>query len=419
MRRPVLSDGGSLRIAGALLISLVLPISAGSSVNADENRQDNFAADVAFLRRHGEVLVLGGEKDGPRIAVVPQYQARVMTSTTGGPAQPSYGWINYAHIESGKSTPHINVYGGEERFWLGPEGGQYSIFFPPETKFDLEHWQVPAFIDTANYELVASSDASLSFRHEAQFENHTGTPFRIRVDRTIEMISPASAESSLGQKLGDLRMVGYRSTNRLTNIGEDDWKSETGLLSIWILGMYKPGPQTTVVIPFRPGPEAQLGPVVNDAYFGKPPAERLTIGDGVLFFSGDGNFRSKIGVSPRRARGVCGSWDAERGVLTILKYNQPGAEVTQYVNSMWEHQQHPYGGDAVNSYNDGPPAPGEKPLGPFYELETSSPALALAAGQSGEHIEETYHFAGPRLELDALARTVFGVSLDQIEAARN
>ncbi len=41
--------------------------------------------------------------------------------------------------------------------------------------------------------------------------------------------------------------------------------------------------------------------MVNDAYFGKPPAERLEIGDGVLFFSGDGKFRSKIGLPPRRA----------------------------------------------------------------------------------------------------------------------
>ena len=76
---------------------------------------------------------------------------------------------------------------------------------------------------------------------------------------------------------------------------------------------------------------------MNDAYFGKPPAERLKVGDGVLFFSGDGQFRSKIGLSPKRARDVAGSWDAEAGVLTIVKYTQPAAGVTDYVNSMWEH----------------------------------------------------------------------------------
>jgi hypothetical protein len=134
-----------------------------------------------------------------------------------------------------------------------------------------------------------------------------------------------------------------------------------------------------------------------------------------LFFSGDGKHRSKIGLSPRRARDVAGSWGAEAGVLTILKYSQPDRGVTDYVNSMWEIQQHPYAGDVVNSYNDGPPAPGAKPLGPFYELETSSPALALAAGESAQHVEETYHFEGDRTALDALATSLLGVKLDEIE----
>ena len=54
-----------------------------------------FQRDVDFLRKHTETIVLGKEDAGPRIAVVPAYQGRVMTSTTGGDSQPSFGWINY------------------------------------------------------------------------------------------------------------------------------------------------------------------------------------------------------------------------------------------------------------------------------------------------------------------------------------
>ena len=71
---------------------------------------------------------------------------------------------------------------------------------------------------------------------------------------------------------------------------------------------------------------------------------------------------------------------------------------------MWEIQKQPYRGDVVNSYNDGPPAPGAKPLGPFYELETSSPAAALGPGGSLTHVHRTFHFQGERAVLDALAR---------------
>ncbi|MEX2091634.1 MAG: DUF6786 family protein [Pirellulales bacterium] len=383
-----------------------------SAVRAEANR---FQGDVEFLRKHVEMIVLGAEAGGPRVAVVPAYQGRVMTSTTGGATQPSFGWINYEHIASGKSTPHINVFGGEERFWLGPEGGQFSIFFPPGGKFELADWQTPAAIDTEPFAVVERSNTSASFRHETTLKNYSNAEFAVRIDRKIDLLSKADAEKSLGVELGGVKLVGYRTTNRLTNTGTNDWQKQNGLLSIWILGMYKPGPRTTVVVPFRQGEDATLGPVVNDAYFGKPPAERLKLGDGVLFFSGDGNYRSKIGLSPRRARDLAGSWDAEAGVLTIVKYTQPDASVTDYVNSMWEIQSQPYAGDVVNAYNDGPPAPGAKPLGPFYELETSSPALALAAGQSAEHVQETYHFEGDRAKIDALSKKLLGASLDEIE----
>jgi hypothetical protein len=92
-------------------------------------------------------------------------------------------------------------------------------------------------------------------------------------------------------------------------------------------------------------------------------------------------YRSKIGLSPKRARKVLGSYDAVNGVLTIVQYNKPEG-AADYVNSMWQIQDQPYQGDVVNSYNDGPTAPGGKPLGPFYELETSSPGRRRRARYS-------------------------------------
>jgi hypothetical protein len=180
--------------------------------------------------------------------------------------------------------------------------------------------------------------------------------------------------------------------------------------------MFRHSDETTIVVPYRGGPEEQLGAIVNDAYFGKVPADRLVVADGVIYFKGDGKYRSKIGVLPQRATGVLGSYDAAGHVLTIAQYTQP-AGVTDYVNSMWELQEHPFAGDAVNSYNDGPPAPGKPPLGPFYELETSSPAAFLAPGGSIKHIHRTFHFQGDPGELDKISRAVLGVSLDQIEHA--
>ena len=213
-----------------------------------------------------------------------------------------------------------------------------------------------------------------------------------------------------------VKMVAYESNNKMTNTGSKAWEKETGLLSIWILGMFNPSSATTVVVPFNVGAENELGPIVNDAYFGKVPANRLVIKEDVLFFSGDGQYRSKIGLSPQRAKPILGSYDAVNKVLTIVQYNKPGGSAN-YVNSMWEIQKEPYGGDVVNSYNDGPAEPGAKPLGPFYELETSSPAAQLSPGETISHTHRTYHLQGQEADLDTIAKATLGVTIAEIKSA--
>jgi hypothetical protein len=113
---------------------------------------------------------------------------------------------------------------------------------------------------------------------------------------------------------------------------------------------------------------------------------------------------------------VAGSYDATGHVLTVVQFTRP-AGALPYVNSMWEVQREPYRGDAINSYNDGPPAPGKPPLGPFYELETSSPALSLAPGEHYTHVHRTFHLAGPEADLDAIARAILKVGLADLTNA--
>ena len=123
-----------------------------------------------------------------------------------------------------------------------------------------------------------------------------------------------------------------------------------------------------------------------------------------------------IGLSPSRAKDVMGSYDPSSGTLTIVKYSK-GEQGDSYVNSKWEMQREPYKGDVVNAYNDGPPTPGAKPMGPFYELESSSPARELAPGQRISHTQTTIHFQGDSSAIDKIARRVLGVPLATIETA--
>ena len=175
--------------------------------------------------------------------------------------------------------------------------------------------------------------------------------------------------------------------------------------------MFNSSDQTTIIVPFRKGDEDYLGNKVTDDYFGKIPKERLQVSDSVLFFKADGKERGKIGISPQRALPVLGSYDAKNKVLTIAKFSLPEG-VTDYVNSMWELQEFPFSGDAVNAYNDGPLEGGGQ-LGPFYELESSSPALDLKSNERSTHVHQTFHFIGDEGELDKLAMEILGVSIKE------
>jgi hypothetical protein len=380
----------------------------------------SFDSDLDFLQRHTSIVVLADSRRDSRVAVAPAYQGRVMTSTTGGPGStvaPSFGWIGRAAIRSGERQPHMNVFGGEDRFWLGPEGGQYALYFKAGDPFDLDHWQVPDAIDWGAWDVADQSQTSVRFRKRMSLLNYAGTRFDLDVDRTVRLLTEEEVAAQLGlSPASGVRMVAFESSNTVTNIGSASWQPQSGLVSVWILGMFNPSLQTTIALPIASGPESTLGPVVNDAYFGRVPADRLVVKESIVLFRGDGQHRSKIGLPPARALPVAGSYDAAAHALTLVQYTRP-AGATRYVNSMWEIQREPYKGDVVNSYNDGPPAPGKPPLGPFYEIESSSPALDLAPGQRYTHVHRTFHFLGAEAELDHFARATLKVGVAELKNA--
>ena len=399
------------------IIPTALIFMTATVLSANNIHAANFGDDVAFLKSHTSVIVLSDKKGDAKVALAPAWQGRVMTSSADGDAGHSFGWINRDFISAGKIVPHMNTFGGEDRFWMGPEGGQFSIFFAPGAKFEFANWFTPAIFDTLPFNVLEQEPTRAVFGAEFGLTNYSGTKFKVAVNREVQLTDAAAAWKELGLEPDkNVNIVAYASHNKITNKGEEAWKKETGLLSVWILGQYNPSPSCTIVVPIKSGSDSELGKKVTSDYFGEVPPDRLVVGDNVIFLSADGKYRSKIGVSPRRSKSVLGSYDADSKVLTIVQFNRPEG-VTDYVNSLWKLQDNPYGGDAENSYNDGPPAPGVKPMGPFYEIESSSPAAALAPGQSLIHIHRTFHLSGPEPALDKVAQATLGVSLDQIKAA--
>lgn len=401
---------------GVMLMVLFAIVSCTSNPKTSQKMKSankgTYGYDLELLTKHTQPVEL---KNGDaRIVLSPEFQGRVMTSTASGNDGLSYGWINHDLIASGEVLPQINPVGGEERFWLGPEGGQYSIFFKNGSDFDFSKWNTPPCIDTEGFEVINQTETSAEFSKSIELVNYSNFKFILEVNRKVNLLDDSSLKTKLGITFSnEVKSVAYETVNQLKNTGELDWKKETGLLSMWLLGMFNPSDEVTIFIPYKVDAESDY--IVKDDYFGSIPADRLVVKDGIIFFKGDGKQRGKLGILPQRALPVLGSYDAINKVLTVLKCEIPENEI-DYVNSAWEVQEFPFKGDAINSYNDGPLDDGTQ-MGPFYEMETSSQALKLKAGETATYQQITMHFEGDEKELDAICQQIFSISLADVKAA--
>lgn len=376
--------------------------------------QGTFGYDLAFLKAKDSVVLL--TNGDAQVIVSPRFQGKVFTSTAAGIKGQSFGWINYKALSSDSIVPHINAYGGEDRLWLAPEGGQYSIFFKPGTKMTFGNWQTPPALDTEPWEKVSATGTMVSMKKSIKLHNYSGTEFDVLLKREVKLLAAQDLFAYLGIEVNeDVKWVGFETNNTLVNAGEQTWDKKSGTLSIWVLSMLKPMENGAVVIPFRKGDENALGPVATTNYFGEIPADRIQVKNGVLYFKADGRYRSKVGIAYKRATSIAGSYDIDNCSLTIMQLSLPPKEES-YINQLWELQQEPFKGDVINGYNDGPLDDGGQ-LGPFYELESSSPAAFLGPGGSISHVQRMYHFTGPQEKLNTISEKILGVSLDQIKMA--
>lgn len=400
-----------------LLACLALVTICSSRLVADEPA--NYGDDLRFLSEHTKVLEL---KEGEsRVAICPEWQGRVMTSTCEGADGASFGWLNREFIAKGEPSKAFNNYGGEDRFWISPEAGQFGFFFEPKTEQKVANWITPPGLNEGRFSALAVHQGEnvrgYVLSRDLSLTNYSGQKFDLEVNRRIRLVTPDEFAKLFGEaaaepiREGKLRYVGFASDNAVTNRGAA-LARKTGLLSIWTLGQFKPGAKTVIIAPFA----TNKGTGVTPDYFGPVPEERLVVTDMAVLFLGDGKFRAKLGIAAGNAKPVAGSYDFENHALTLVAYTLPAdAGKMMYINNRWELPlAEPYVGDAFNSYNDGPAEPGAATLGGFYELETLSPTLELEPHETLTHTHRTLHLTGDEAALAAVAKAVLGVDLADV-----
>jgi hypothetical protein len=407
---------GLLAVAALAAVSLA---AAETKAETAKGESMSYREARAFLAKHTQLIELTDDK-GARVAICPQWQGRVMTSTCDGLDGPSFGFINRSHVEAGKVDLHFNNYGGEERLWLSPEGGPFSLWFKPGVEQTLDNWYTPPAFNEGGWK-VASGGPGVHMAVNMKLENTSSATFQLDVDRTVRLLAPSDLGKLFGAAMAKtvgqsgVKTVAYETINQMTNRGPAMHK-EKGLVSMWILSMLNAGPETVVIMPYRPGDTAELGPVINSDYFGPVPPERLQVTPSAVLFRADAKYRAKIGASQRRARNVVGAIDFRSGVLSLLQFNMPEDPTQQiYMNNQWKvPQPDPYHGDVANSYNDGPNAMGQQ-FGAFYEIESLSPAPPLQTGEQLVHRQRIVHIQADKETLAKLAQEILGVKLSDVQ----
>ena len=307
---------GYLTIVLLGMIALSCGNASKKEKNMDEYGKGTFGYDLNYLsQKDDNLIVLSGDDGLSQLIVSAKYQAKVFTSTANGLDGNSTGFVNYKFFDAGKVDEHMNGFGGENRFWLGPEGGKYSVYFEKGTEQVFDNWHTPKPIDIEPWDISSKSKRNVSFKKEMEVTNYLGFQLKLRVDRSITLLEKTGITSGLNIELKpNVKAVGYSTDNSIINLNDFEWTQETGTICIWMLDMFNPAPRAFTFIPFIEGDAEALGVIVTSDYFGEIPADRLKIQGNKIYLKTDGKFRSKLGLNANRTKAIAGNYDPDSNV---------------------------------------------------------------------------------------------------------
>lgn len=406
-------------LIGVLLMELVFISCIGNRKTSEtmviDYEKGTFGYDLNYLSEKDSLILLKSNDEQSQIILSAKYQAKVFTSTANGLKGNSNGFVNYNFFDKGVVDEHMNGFGGENRFWLGPEGGGYSIYFKPETEQIYNNWHTPKAIDIEEWVVKNANNKEATFTKDMVLNNYKGTQLNLLVERTISLLTENDLKRNLNITIPEaVNTVAYSTLNTITNNNDFAWNTETGAVCIWILDMFNPSDSAVTVIPYNEGDESEVGSIVKSDYFGEIPSERLMNDNGVIYFKTDGKSRGKLGMNAFRTKGLTGNYDPISKRLTIVTFDVDPNAV--YLYQEWNAKSDPLTGDAMNAYNDGHLEDGSI-MGPFFELESSSPAAFLEPNQSLSHKHNVFHFVGEESDLSPIAEILLGVSLQKVKTA--
>ena len=305
---------------------------------------------------------------GGRVAVCPEWNGRVLTSTNGGLEGDGFGCVNVWAIDSG----NFENFGGEDQWTLSPLVYSYSI------------------------ESLKERQAVL--RRTLQMSDSNGAPVKFHLTRSITLLSRHQTGEMFGDAVAetleqsDVSVVGFCTENIIRT-------QERACVASRQRGMFHASPHTVVIVPVPSASFTSEPFSVDVDYLGGAPHGRIRYLSGTLLIRADGQKRCQVTMPFAPSPPIFGALERRTGMLTLWTFDLPRG----YDEN-----------DAIRIYNPDRPCGDVADWATYYEVNCFSAARVLEPENSLTYWQCTLHINANNAVLDNLIQQIFDISLEGI-----
>ena len=320
-----------------------------------------------YLAQKTSVIELYDQLGG-RVAVCPDWNGKVLTSTNGGLDGDSFGCINVQAID----TECFEDFGGEDQWTLSPLIYSFAIENIKENRVGL-------------HRTLQMADAN-------------GVSVELHLTRSISLLSRKKIGAMFGDSVTDsleqneVSVVGFYTENTVRS-------QEKACVASRQRGMFNASPHTAVIVPTSPVSFAPEPFSVDVDYLGGAPHGRIRYLSKILLIRTDGRKRCQVTMPFAAAPPILGTIERRSGTLTLWTFDLPNDYNAN---------------DVIRVYNPVGPQDSESDLATYYEMNCFSAARELQPEDSLTYCRCTLHLNADNAVLDDLIQQIFGISLTDI-----
>ena len=320
-----------------------------------------------YLTQKTSVIELYDQLGG-RVAVCPEWNGRILTSTCEGLEGDSFGFANVRVMD----TDQFEDFGGEDQWTISPLIHSFTVESIKENKAVLQR-------------TLSMTDAN-------------GTPVEFHLSRTISLLNRQKIGTLFGDSITEsleqenASVVCFRTENTV-------WTKEKAWVASRQRGMFNASPHQCIIVLTPPEDDSESEPFPVDIdYMGGSPHNRIRHLPQALLIRADGHGRCRVTIPFSQSPPIFGAVELRFGTLTLWTFDLPDTSDE----------------DVVRIYNSGRSHGSALDWATYYEMNCFAAAQQLQPEQPLTYCQGTLHLNADNQTFGNIVQKIFDVSLEDI-----